>query len=156
MRLLVGIRHHIRENDQQRGGRNDLAQCTSCADNTCGQGRIIACAQHGRQGDHAHRDNRRANDTGRGGQQRTDQNHRDAKSPAQLAKTASHGIKQIFSDFAFFQNGPHQHKDGNGNEHGIRKQAERALTQRTQKRYIHYIKGPAQIGKAHGDTRNCE
>ena len=75
LRLLVGVRHHIGQNDEKRRGRYDLPQRARCTDNAGRYPRIVSGAQHGGQGNHAHSHHGRAHNAGRGRQQRSYKNY---------------------------------------------------------------------------------
>ena len=62
--LAGGVRDGIGQKDQHDRGRDDLAERAGGGDRAGGKFRVIALAQHGRQGDQCHGDDRGADNAG--------------------------------------------------------------------------------------------
>ena len=79
-RALVHVAHRaaelVGEHDQHQARRNDLRERARSGDHAAREAPVIAVAQHDRQRDQAHRDDRRCDDAGGRGEQRADQHHR--------------------------------------------------------------------------------
>ena len=72
----------------------------------------IVVAQHYRQRNEAHGDNRRTNDAGGGSEQRANEHHRNAKPARNWAEKLRHGDEQILGDFGPLQHDAHEHEQG--------------------------------------------
>ena len=72
LRFLVGVRNLVAQHDEDERGRDDLAERAGGADRPAGERGAVAAPEHGRQREQPHGHDRRADDAGRGGEQRAD------------------------------------------------------------------------------------
>src|SRR5690606_4895660 len=75
--LLIGAGHHVTQQNQHDGRRDDLPEGTGGGQGAGGNGWVVAAAQHGWQRQQAQGYHGGADDAGRRGEQRTDQAHGD-------------------------------------------------------------------------------
>ena len=68
LRLLPRVRHHVRQDDEQGRGRNDLSLGAGGAYRSRSEARVVAAAEHGRLRDQSHGDHGRSDDAGGGRQ----------------------------------------------------------------------------------------
>src|SRR5574340_457282 len=85
----------VGEHDQHQRRRYDLRQRAGGGDDTRGEPLVVAVAQHYRQRDQPHRDDRGGDHAGGGGEQCTDQDDRVGQSPAQLAEQLADVVEQV-------------------------------------------------------------
>ena len=89
-----------------------------------GQLRLVTCAQHGGQGKHTHGNNGCANDPRARGQQRTHDDHGNAKTTRPFSKQTCHVGEEILCDLRSFQHHSHKDKERNCYERFIAHGAE--------------------------------
>jgi len=106
----------VGEDDEDDGGRDDLAECSGSGNGSGRQGMRVVVAQHHRERNQAHRHDR-CPDNARGcGQQGTDKNHGNAESSGNRTKELGHRHQQVFRDAGALEHDAHEDEEGNGDE----------------------------------------
>ena len=114
--LIDGAGQLVGQDDQNDRRRDDLPECAGCGDRTGCQLLGIVVAQHGRQRDQTHRDDRGTDDAGGGGEQRAHKHHRYAEATRDRAEQLRHGDQQILGDFRPLQHDAHEDEQRNGDQ----------------------------------------
>jgi hypothetical protein len=76
----------------------------------------VVVAQHRGQRDQAHGDDGRADDAGGRGEQRADEDDRNAKAARHRAEQLRHGHQQVFGDLRALQHDAHEDEQRDGDE----------------------------------------
>ncbi|MCY1224650.1 hypothetical protein D9M72_368170 [compost metagenome] len=106
----------VGKNDEHERRRDDLGKRARSRDDARGDLPVIAVAQHDRQRDQAHGDDRGGNDTGGGGKQRADEDDRIGKTAADRAEELADGVEQVFGHARFLEHDPHEGKERDGEQ----------------------------------------
>jgi hypothetical protein len=117
----------VGQHDQHQAGRDDLRQRARGRDHPLAMAPVIAIAQHDRQRDQAHGDDRGRDDAGGGRQQRADDDHRIGQAAADRAEQLAHGVQQVLGHAGAFQHDPHEGEEGNGQQGLVRQHPQKPL-----------------------------
>ena len=122
------VRHH----DQDQRGWNDLRQCSGGRDHARCQTPVVAVAQHDRQRDQPHRDDR-SGDHARGRrQQRADEDHGIGEPAADRAEQLPDSVEQVLRHAGALEDQSHEREERNREQHVVVHDAVDALGQRLQ------------------------
>ena len=136
----------IGHDDEHEARRDDLRKRARSGDRAARHAPVIAVAQHDRQRDQAHRDDRCGDDAGRGGKQRTDADHRIGDTAADRAKKLAGGVEQLFRHARSFEDQPHEGEERDREQRLVRHDAPDAIGKRLQE---------ASGGKGRARCRGC-
>jgi len=119
----------VGQHNQNDGWRYDLRQRAGGGDDAGCQSLVVTVAQHHRQRDQAHGNDRCGDHAGGGGEQAADQNHRVGKTAAHRAEQLADGVEQVFGHAGAFEDQAHEGEEGNCQQRGIGNNAVDALRQ---------------------------
>ena len=122
----------VGHDDQHQRRRNDLRQRAGGGDDAGGDAPVVAVAQHDRQRDQSHRDDRCRDHAGGGGEQRADENHRIGKAAAHGAEQLPDGIEQVLGHAGSFEHQSHEGEERDREQRIVAHNAVDALGQRLQ------------------------
>ena len=104
--------------DEHDGRRNENAERAAGTDHAARQRRLVAALEQDRYGQHAHRNNGRADDAGRGGEHRGNHDDRQTETALQRTEQVANGEEQTIRNLGMCQKVSHEyeHRD---RDHGI-------------------------------------
>ena len=91
---------------------------------------VIAVAQHDRQRDQAHGDDRGGDDAGRGGEQRADEDHGVGEAAAHRPEQLADRVEQVLGHAGALEDQPHEGEERDGEQRVVADDAEEAVRQR--------------------------
>ncbi len=114
----------VGHDDQHQARRNDLRQRSGCRDDAGGEAPVVAVAQHDRQRDKPHGDDRGGDNAGGRGEQGADDDHGEREAAAHRAEQLADGVEQILRHARSFKHEPHEGEERHGKQrvvahHGI-------------------------------------
>ena len=150
LRLLIGRRQHLAQDDQHRRRRDDLPERAGGADAARGEARLVAVPHHGRQRDQPHGDDGGTHHARGRPQQRADQGDGDGEAPAHAAEQAAHGFDQLGRDVRTLEHQPHEDEERDRDQRVAGHGAEDALRQRAQQKGIEGAQQRAEPAEENG------
>ena len=154
--LLISGGDLVAEQDQHDRRWDDLAECAGRANRAAGDRRRIAAAQHGRQGQQPHGHHGGADDTGRSGEQGTDDGDRDAEAAAHAAHYQRHGLQQLFRQSRSLEHHPHEDEQRHRNQQVVGHDAVDAIGQGLHEGELKNAEGGTAEGVDQGHARKRE
>ena len=101
----------VGHDDQDEARRDDLRERAGGSDDTGCEPPVVAVAQHDRERDQPHRDDRGGDDAGRRGEKGADHHHRQSEAAAHGAEELSDRVEQVFRHPGAFQNETHEREE---------------------------------------------
>ena len=93
-----------------------MGQSAGCRDGTCGNGTVVAVAQHDGQRDQAHRNHSSSYHACGGGKQGTHQDYGNRHTTAHGTKHLTHGFQEVFGHAGALQDDAHEGEERNGQQ----------------------------------------
>ena len=140
LRLLVGARQHVTQQYEDDRRRDDLAEGSRRTDRAGRHSRVVAAPQHDRQGQQAHGDHGRADDSRARREQCAHHDHGYGEPPPDPAEELSERVEQVVCDAGTFQHQTHEHEQGD----------------RDQRLVVHHAEDPARQGLEIGHVEDAE
>ena len=122
----------VGHDDEHERGRNDLRQRAGGRDDAGGDAPVIAVAQHDRQRDQPHGNDRGRNHAGGGREQRADEDHRIGEAAAHGAEQLADGVEQILRHAGAFEHQAHEGEERDRQQRVVAHHAVDAVGQRLQ------------------------
>ena len=119
--------------DEHQRRRDDLRQRAGGGDDAACHAPVVTIAQHDRQRDQAHRNDRGRNHAGGGGKQGADKNHGISEAAANRAEQLSDSVEQIFRHPGSFEYQAHEGEERNRQQRVVAHHAVDAIGQGLQK-----------------------
>ncbi len=119
----------VGENDEHERGRDDLGDRARRGDDAGRKPRVVAVAQHDRQRDHAHGDDRGSDRAGDGAENGADEDDRVGKAAWNAAEELAGAFEKVLGQTASLQNRTHEGEEGNGEQQIVGDDAEDAKRQ---------------------------
>ena len=120
---FVHVAHRLAElvshDNQDKRGRDDLCQRARGRNDTRGDAAVIAVAQHDRQRDQAHRDDRGRDHARRCREQRTDENHGIGKATTDRPEELADGVEKVFRHARALEDQTHEREERDGEQHVV-------------------------------------
>ena len=147
LRLLIGRRQDIAEEDEHDRGRDDLPQRAGGGDRAGGKRRVVAALEHRRQRHQPHGDDGRSDDAGGGREKRADDGDREAEAAAHRPEEATHGVEQVFRHMRFLEHHAHDDEERHGEQEIVLRDADDALGQEQDEVGLHEPAGEPDGGE---------
>ena len=106
-----------------------MRERSGSGDDATGEALVVAVAQHDRQRDEAHRNDRGSDDAGGCGKQGANKNDGIGQTAANRAEQLADGVEQVFGHPGAFKNQSHEGEEGHGQQRFVGHHAEDSIRQ---------------------------